>query len=128
MQHLTDRELLQRAWSERDPLTTTELETQLANRFEALLDELEGDHPVLALFEDAGIEHQTVEGVEQIKTALQLITDWPQAKSLLDVLNDFDLDNDEMLRERLVRLRKFDDVMQDLAEPLQSLTTLATTE
>jgi len=126
--NLSDRELLQRVWVEQNPLTTTELETELATRFEALLGEQEVAEPVLEVLDDLGFEYETEADIEKLKADLQVLADWPQAKSLLDVLNDFDLDNDEMLRAQLVRLRKFDDAMQDLLEPLQTLSTLATTE
>ena len=126
--NLSDRELLQRVWIEQNPLTTTELETELATRFDALLEWQEALQPLLKLLEDKFLDCFEAPDLEKVKAAVDLLADWPQAKSLLDVLNDFDLDNDELLRERLVRLRKLDDAMADLVEPLQVLSTLATTE
>lgn len=120
---LSDAELLQRVWIERNPLTTTELETQLAERFHAVLQQQEADHPQLEVIADFDLPEP-----DKLRDALQLRVDWPNARELLDVLNDFDYDNGEILRSKLVRLQQFDAVMEDLREPLQSLTTLATTE
>ena len=48
---------------------------------------------------------------------------------VIAVLDDLDGDYDaKSLRDQLDRLKKFDQAMEDLLEPLQTLTTLATTE
>jgi hypothetical protein len=119
---LTDEELLQRVWAERDPLTTTALETQLAERLQELLDESTQHVEHVEVVEEFDVS------ADQVRTALQLAIDWPNARELLDVLNDFDYDNGEILRGKLARLQQFDQAMEDLREPLQSLTNLATTE
>lgn len=119
---LSNAELLQRVWIERNPLTTTELETLLAERFHALLDEHEAYGEQIE-----AIDEHDADG-EEVKDALQLAADFPDARPLLDVLKDFDVDDPALLRAQLDRLKKFDQAMEDLREPLQSLTTLATTE
>ena len=93
---LSDTELLQRFWVERDPLTTTDLDSDYDAK-------------------SGGV-------------AMKRSEDFPKARELLDVLTDFDIDEAKPLRDQLDRLKKFDQAMEDLLEPLQTLTTLATTE
>ena len=122
--HLTDEELLKRVWLERNPLTTTDLENQLAERFQAYIDEVAGYAGVIAVLDDLEYSYDA----KSVGVAMKLSEDFPKARELLDVLTDFDIDEAKPLRDQLDRLKKFDQVMEDLLEPLQTLTTLATTE
>ena len=122
--HLTDEELLKRVWLERNPLTTTDLENQLAERFQTYIDEVAGYAGVIAVLDDLEYSYDA----KSVGAAMKLSEDFPKARELLDVLTDFDIDEAKPLRDQLDRLKKFDQAMEDLCEPIQSLATLATTE
>ena len=120
---LNDEELLQHIENSRDPLTTTDAETELATRFADLLDEQEASRALQAVLEDF-VESEP----DQVRNALQLVTDFPVNRTLLDVLASFDIDDPDVLRKQLDRLSRFDQVMQDLAEPFTALQSLVTPE
>lgn len=121
--HLTDEELLRQVHNEHNPLTTTDLETELASRFRSLLDEQAANRPLVDVIED--FSDQTPKTVRE---ALQLVADFPFGRDLLDVLTEFDIEAPEFLRKQLERISKFDQVMQDLAEPFTALQSLVTPE
>jgi len=120
---LNDEELLRHVENTRDPLTSTEAETELAARFANLLDEQEQNRPLLAVLEEF-----TDSEPEDVRKALQLRSDFPTSRALLDVLSSFDIDSPEVLRKQLERISKFDQVMQDLAKPFTALQSLVTPE
>jgi hypothetical protein len=97
---LTDDELLRHAHNEFDPLTGTALEAELLRRFEE-----QGGKA-------SAYEAPPVEDTDD----------------MAEVLYDFGIDDPATLRKQLERIRKFDQAMQDLAEPLNTLQSLATTE
>jgi hypothetical protein len=134
-QQLTDSELARHADLAMDPLTTTDLERELLRRFSEQTDAAAEFAGVAEVLDDFNIDHDTTAGIESVRSALQfqldhggLNSDLTNARALLDVLADFDIDTPEALRKQLDRLSKFDQVMQDLADPITTLQTLVTTE
>lgn len=131
-QQLTDSELACHADLAMDPLTTTDLERELLRRFEAQVDLGLQFSGITEVTEDFNIDHTTTSGIEQVRAALQFQADHDGAldniRALLNVLVSFDIDTPEALRKQLDRLSKFDQVMQDLADPITTLQTLVTTE
>lgn len=120
--NLTNEELARHADLALDPITSTDLERELLKRFESFVDENEADKPLQMKLVDFGIEDPNV-----LETALQLHADYPAGRALLDVLTDLDIDDPKALRSQLERLSKFDQVVQDLVEPITTLQSLATT-
>lgn len=140
---LRDDELLRRAYSEFNPLTSTELEAELLRRYE---DHAAEGAPLLAVLTETGYED-----VDDLKAVLEAIGDWngPDLKALLGALNDadyedlddikaaiamrdlaatFDIDDLEILRKVLERDKALSDLGNDLAAPLASLQKLITQE
>jgi hypothetical protein len=134
-QQLTDCELARHADLAMDPLTTTDLERELLRRFSGQTDAAAEWAGIAEVFGDFNIDHTATADIEQVRDALQFQTDHgdlnkslANARALLDVLADFDIDTPEALRKQLDRLSKFDQAMQDLADPITTLQSLVTTE
>jgi hypothetical protein len=130
-QQLTDDELARHADLAMDPLTTTDLERELLRRFSEQTDTAAEFAGLTEMLEDFNIDHTATADIEQVRDALQFQTDrddLANTRALLGVLVGFDIDTPEELRKRLDRLSKFDQVMQDLADPITTLQTLVTTE
>lgn len=134
-QQLTDSELARHADLAMDPLTTTDLERELLRRFEAQVDMGLQFSGITEVTEDFNIDHTTTSGIEQVRAALQFQADFgdencdphydlTHTRALLDTLTEFDIDSPEALRKQLDRLSKFDQVMEDLIEPITTLQTL----
>lgn len=117
---LTNAEILRHAQVDFDPLTGTALEAELLQRFQKHADFIDqlGPEPETARALLSALKQHDLEDPAQLKAQLQL----------LDVLTDFDIDDPAVLRKQLERIAKFDQAMQDLAEPLAALQTLAITE
>ena len=134
-QQLTDSELARHADLAMDPLTTTDLERELLRRFSERTDAAAEWAGIADVIENFNIDHTTTAGIEQVSDALQFQADHgdlkhslANARALLDTLTEFDIDTPEALRKQLDRLSKFDQVVQDLADPITTLQTLVTTE
>lgn len=134
-QQLTDSELARHADLAQDPLTTTDLERELLRRFSAQTDAAAELVLITDVLDEFNIDHTATADIEQLRDALQFQFDRGDQKNslanvraLLDTLADFDIDSPEALRKQLDRLSKFDQVMQDLADPITTLQTLVTTE
>lgn len=125
---LTDAELLRMARNDADPLFSTDLETELLRRLEDASAALRGYAPIVEYLE--AFDLTKPKDVEACKDALEFASDGslPQAKALLDVLAEFDIDDPATLKKALERNAKFDDLMDDLAAPLASLQALTTPE
>lgn len=140
---LDDAELLRHAQIDFDPLTGTELEAELLQRFEDYSAEAA---PLLAVLTDTGYED-----ADDLKGVLEAIGDWEaqDLKALLGALNDadyedlddikaaiamrdlaaaFDIDDPETLKKVLERDKALSDLGNDLAAPLASLQKLITQE
>ena len=79
LSHLTDKELLLHVMNERDPLTTTPLETELAERFERIVH----NHKTSALIE-------TLENFGLADDPERLLKRLELADSFLDIAADSD--------------------------------------
>ena len=130
-QQLTDSELVNHADLAMDPLTTTDLERELLRRFEAKVDTEIGYAGISEVLDEFSVDYTETAGIEQVREALQFQYEHDnltRVRTLLDTLALFDIDTPEALRKQLDRLSKFDQVMQDLADPITTLQTLVTTE
>ncbi len=103
LSRLSDRELLLHADNRRDPLTSTDVEIELANRFADLLG--------LTEIDDAITEH----GLER-----------DDLRPLLELLNDHSATDLKVLRQKLERADKFYDIAQDAGDVIARLNTLVT--
>lgn len=126
--NLDDNELLRLAHIELDPLTSTELERELLRRFEDNAAITAENEPLLQALADH--EHGTDDPAELTKLLDEhaKVSEFVHAVAMLEVLSEFDFDNPAALKKVLERDAKFENVMNDLAEPLASLQALATTE
>jgi uncharacterized protein YjgD (DUF1641 family) len=141
---LTNAEILRHAQVDFDPLTGTALEAELLQRFQKHAD----------VIDQLGLDVDDEDDVRQAKAAVELLSEEgsPEPETarallaalkqhdiedpaalkvqlqLLEALAEFDIDTPDALRKQLDRIAKFDQVMQDLAEPFATLQTLVTTE
>ena len=130
-QQLTNAELARHADLAQDPLTTTELEKVLLERFTELVGIEISYTGITEVLDEFSVDFLETSGIEQVRDALQFQYEHDNLKNvraLLDTLALFDIDTPEALRKQLDRLSKFDQVMQDLADPITTLQTLVTTE
>jgi hypothetical protein len=102
LSRLTDRELLLHADNARDPLTTTDIEIELATRFERLVG--------LAEIEDA------------VKNVGIDVADVP---AIVEALDDHNATELKVLRQKLERADKFYDIANDAGDVIARLNTLA---
>lgn len=102
---LTDRELLAQFEATRDPLTTTELEVEIAKRFEKLLDAEEERAPIDEILGNAGIDDA-------------------ELTELLQACDEHAICTATELRERLKRADAFYDIASDAGDVLHRLQDL----
>lgn len=121
---LDDNELLRLAHTEFDALTSTDLEAELLRRFEEYGVTSAENEPLLKVLEDHGIDSSIA--LEKTLGALKE-RDAESVSALLDVLGDFDIDEPAALKKALERNAKFEDLLNDLADPIASLHSLITT-
>jgi ABC-type transporter Mla subunit MlaD len=103
LSRLSHRELLLHADNQRDPLTSTDVEIELANRFADLIELIEID--------DALTEH----GLER-----------KDLRPLLELLNDFSATDLAALRQKLERADTFYDIAHDAGDVIARINTLIT--
>lgn len=122
---LDDAELLRHAQIDFDPITGTELEAELLRRFEENAAVTADNEPLLKVCEEHGFDSAVA-----LDKALKALGDVPAetAGALLETCSEFDIDDPATLKKALERNAKFEDLMNDLAEPLASLQALITTE
>lgn len=108
LSHLTDAELLRHVENERDPLTSTDAEIELVERFNALLDEHQRLAPVIKLVDDLGLDDE-------------------QIALLGDTFEDFHLNDVIDLRTKLERSDKFYDIASDAGDVIVRLNDLINT-
>lgn len=128
LNNLSDEELLRLAHIDLDPLTSSELERELVRRFENLITELAYHEPIREQLD--GFDLTKTKDIEACKAVFEFADHYAldQAKPLLDVLTEFDIDDPAILKKALDRNEKIENLMGDLAEPLASLQALITTE
>jgi hypothetical protein len=124
----TDAELLRHADLAQNDLTTTDLERELLGRLEAQREENTLTAGAVEVLDEFDIDTLDTRDLERLRDALQLAADFPEGRALLEVLQAQDIDDFEVLAKKLERLTQFDQVMEDLTDPLITLQSLATTE
>lgn len=122
---LTNRELAHHADVTFDALAATDLQTELAKRFNALLEEAAASADVLHALNDYGID-----GVAELTSLLdkaRALDERVNGLALIDVLLEFDIDDPAELKKLLQRDAQLRDVLDSLAQPLADLQALTTT-
>jgi hypothetical protein len=109
-----------------DTLNTRDLE-RLRDALQLAADFPEG-RALLEVLEEFDIDTLDTRDLERLRDALQLAADFPEGRALLEVLQAQDIDDFEVLAKKLERLTQFDQVMEDLTDPLTTLQSLVTTE
>lgn len=140
---LTDGEFLRHAEAQHDTLTASAIETEILRRFARLYQEHDAGSALRNVLE----QHDITEPAA-LAARLEQPDEWAgkpigELHDLLDELEikdhgalrnidavftvaiEFDLDTPDALRTQLARIQKFDDLMNDLAAPLKTLTELA---
>ena len=122
LSRLTDEELLREA-ANADPLTTSDLQTELAKRFGALIDEHDA---MQSLLDDIAAPSDSTQRAD-VETALDLVREFPHRdiSGLLGLLSEYDLDNPEALAKVLERDHDLQSLLDDLADPIAKLHGLA---
>ena len=101
LSRLSDRELLLHADNARDPLTTTDIEIELANRLAHLV------------------------GLTEIEDALTNVgIDVADVPAIVELLNDHNATDIKVLREKLERADAFYDIANDAGDVISRLNTL----
>jgi hypothetical protein len=106
--HLTDAEFLRVAEDAQDPLTATDVQTELLERFERALTDLETLRDIEANCEELGID---------VKEMLEL----------LGVADEFHCTDFDSLRAKLQRADKFYDIAEEAGDAFKQLAELAAT-
>lgn len=104
---LTDRELLTHFIATRDSLTTTDLESAMAERFESLLVAQEEREPIDTALDEHGIDDERL-------------------AEILKLLDEHYAFNPSVLAEKLERADKFYDVARDAGDVIHRLQDLIT--
>lgn len=110
--HLTDAEFLSVAEAAQDPLTSTDVQTELLNRFTKLVGSSESLETAADRISEQGFD----------------VTEEAGLQSLIDVLQtcrDFDADEPAALRQKLQRAHDFYDIADEAGDLLQRLAELA---
>ena len=103
LSRLSDRELLLHADNARDPLTTTDIEIELANRLAHLV------------------------GLTEIEDALKNVgIDVEDVPAIVELLNDHNATELAVLRQKLERADKFYDIATDAGDVIDRINTLIT--
>jgi hypothetical protein len=122
----TNAELLRHADLAQNDLT--DLERELLGRLEAQVEENILNAGAIEVLEEFDIDTCTTKGLEHLRDGLQFFADFPEGRALLEVLQAQDIYDFKVLAKKLERLDKFDQVMEDLTDPLTTLQSLVTTE
>lgn len=108
LSHLTDDELLRHVENERDALTTTDAEIELAGRFADLVDSPPLPDDLQAAIDDTAVSADHL--VEIIK-----------------IIDEFSAEEPKVLREKLKRANDFYDIATDAGDVIERLSTLVST-
>jgi hypothetical protein len=142
---LTDAEFLRHAQTDHDPITASLTETELLRRFAPLVDKLEASESLLDVLADHDISDH-----EELATRLEQPDVWnlKPIGELTDLLSELDIadhaylrlldamvttalehgiDTAQKLGEVLDRNRRFESLLSDLTDPLNTLNELAAT-
>lgn len=127
MKSMDDRHLCASIYAEQDPLTSSAAEMELLTRFEALLDEVDGD-----LNEAVGEFGFTAKDIKNLGDAL--ILDTNNTVALLQVIGEAGIDGlpridtPESLKADLDLAKKFRALVEDAGDVFTRLSDLLTTE
>lgn len=121
MKLMDDRHLCASIYAEQDPLTSSAAEMELLTRFEALLDEVDGD-----LNDAVGEFDFTAKDIKNLGDAL--ITDADNTVALLRILAKADINTPESLKADLDLVKKFRALVEDAGDVFTRLSDLLTTE
>lgn len=126
LRNLSDEELL-RAAALADPLTTSDLQTEMARRFTVLLDAHETAERALAALDDLSVDITDSKDLKLITDLVTLRSEFEHwdIRGLLELLSERDLDNPEALRQVLERDAAMASLLDDLADPIAKLHGLA---
>lgn len=120
MKSMDDRHLVSSLYAEQDPLTSSAAEMELLTRFEALLDEVDGD-----LNEAVGEFDFTAKDIKSLGDAL--ILDTNNTVALLKEIGEAGLDSPESLKAELDLAKKFRALVEDAGDVFTRLSDLSTT-
>lgn len=125
--NLTDDELLRHAHVQFEPLTGTALEAELLRRFEAHADTIAANAQVLTALDNLDLDLTKTKDVEKVTKLLKLVDEFDgwDIRALLELLSGQDLDNPEALRQVLERDAAMQSLLDDLADPIAKLHSLA---
>lgn len=122
--HLSDEELLSRAYANQDPLTSTPLEGALAKRFANALDELREIAPLLDVLGEYDVANPV-----SLRALLDQLPegDIAQATALLTAINEAERTDPAELKTALQFLAKFEALTDDPDAALAALEALFNT-
>lgn len=120
--HFTDEDLLNAIYIQ-DRMVTSELELELASRFESQAEEHALSAGMKEVLDDFGIEVHSTDGIEEVRKALQFAKDHDlvAARELMALALEFDIDTADALKPELARIEKIDDLTNDVAEAVALL-------
>ena len=123
---LSDEELLREA-ANADPLTTSDLQNELARRFANLVDEHAEGEEARQWLEKIDFDPSDAKDRERVAGLLALADEFDRwdIRGLLEALSERDLDNPEALRQVLERDAAMSSLLDDLADPIAKLHQLA---
>lgn len=120
MKSMDDRHLVASLYAEQDPLTSSAAEIELLTRFEALLDEVDGDlNEAVAEF-DFEAKH-----IKSLGDALIQSTE--NTVAILEVIGAAGFDDPELLKAELELAAKFRALANDAGDFFTRLNDLVTT-
>ena len=121
LSRLTDDELLRLVESERDPLTSTDTEVELVQRFANLLGE---KADLIEVLDDHGFDD-----ADDLESRLAIFTEFDtlDIKPLLEAITAAGIDDAEQLKARLAIADQFDGIANDAGDLFARLNTLITT-
>ena len=117
---MDDEHLLASARAEIDPLTSTALELELLDRFEALLDEQDGE--LTEAVEEFDFEAKHIKALGDA-----LIQSTENTVALLEVIGEAGFDDPELLKAELELAAKFRALANDAGDFFTRLNDLLTT-
>lgn len=122
---LSDSELAAKAHTELDTLTSTDLERELLQRFEDQL----AWKPIFDLVKDT-YANTAESAIEELPQVLKQVADLEcvgELPELVKALQDHNIDDIKVLREKLERADKFYDLAREAGEAFSMLANLAET-
>lgn len=124
LSHFTDDKLLRHVENERDPLTSTDAEVELVQRFTNLLDEQAANAKRIEILDDHGFEDDA-----DLEKSLALFNEFEalDIRSLLEAITAAGIDNAEQLKARLAIADQFDGIASDAGDLFTRLESLIAT-